>query len=172
MLIQVLRCIDLVTETQRSSLISFEEARQLHKALRFINQPTYVNSELRRMFDNILPQLQNISSDDLQVKSTSSSTTGDSIPATFSRNRRSTARIPISAISRPLVQQKQPSADDLCCICLESVTLNEFQSNLLVWCKARCANNLHSTCFALWQQTKQRMRDEVACPSCRACWIV
>ncbi|CAF0848286.1 unnamed protein product [Didymodactylos carnosus] len=70
-----------------------------------------------------------------------------------------TATIPTSDNRKPLDSQDCP-------ICFEQMSEDE----QLTYCTAYCGNNIHQVCIDKWKEAKQRVKEDVTCPLCRAIW--
>jgi len=56
--------------------------------------------------------------------------------------------------------------DQDCPICFER--MNEKEE--LIYCKAKCGNNMHLTCFQKWDEAQKAINENVTCPFCRVEW--
>jgi hypothetical protein len=81
--------------------------------------------------------------------------------------------------SSPDLKRKTFEIEDCCGICCEDLFVSLPDSNSaaqlspkeeLVWCKGRCGNHFHQTCFSKLQWYNRTNGRETTCPLCRAPW--
>ncbi|KAK3372306.1 SWIM zinc finger protein [Podospora didyma] len=60
------------------------------------------------------------------------------------------------------------------------ICFNEFETGrgteVVVWCRAACGQNIHKECFEMWAATKRQQvgygaKPDVTCPYCRSVWV-
>lgn len=61
-------------------------------------------------------------------------------------------------------QRRKPVEGD-CPICFTGLDARSSES--IVWCRAACGQNMHSSCFKMWAKVK---KEAVTCPFCRSPW--
>ncbi|KAH7155713.1 hypothetical protein B0J13DRAFT_232821 [Dactylonectria estremocensis] len=71
---------------------------------------------------------------------------------------------PISTSKQAETEKRKPIEGD-CPICFSE--LEAKGSEIVVWCRAACGQNMHEECFNIWARTKQ---GDTTCPMCRSVW--
>ena len=59
------------------------------------------------------------------------------------------------------VQQKQLNEDNICSICLQDMTDQDADSNLLCFCEAQCGSNFHTLCFRMYASYKRSEKEQL-----------
>lgn len=67
---------------------------------------------------------------------------------------------------RQKVARMQLEADEMCCVCHE--TMKEDEN--LTFCKFGCGRNIHIECIEVWVKHKLSNGQKITCPLCRTDW--
>ena len=68
----------------------------------------------------------------------------------------------------PGYSSERKQIDGPCGICYEQLSKEETR---VVWCRARCGNNLHESCFAEFKEFNIKNGLPTTCPFCRSPWV-
>ncbi|KAJ1975236.1 hypothetical protein H4R34_004413 [Dimargaris verticillata] len=74
-------------------------------------------------------------------------------------------------VSMALDSNETEADDDLCPICYDIMTPEQWRNQELLWCQRGCGNNVHLVCFEQWRE-HYRGQKAVTCIYCRTDWEV
>jgi hypothetical protein len=75
------------------------------------------------------------------------------------------------AQSTKSVARKDISYDNICGICQDHMTIEEFEREEICYCESQCGSNFHKKCLRMYANFNRSNKKLLLCPICRDPWI-